>query len=716
MTAVGAPLRRVDGPAKVTGAAPYAAEFHPGGLVYAATADSTVAAGVITAIDTAAAERAPGVLLVLTHLNADRLPYQAADERPAVDPVAGEQLRVLDGPQVKFSGQPVAVVVARTQSQAEHGAALVRVTYASDPQALTRFDPALARPPSEAAEKKGRGRETRRGDPEAALAAAPVRVEARYVQGREQHHPMEPHATVAHWEDGRLTLWSKSQWVDNERDEIGRRFGLPPERIRVINPFVGGAFGSALRTYPHVTLAAMAARRAGRPVRLELTRRQMVTYVGARGRSEQRVALGAERDGRLTAMVHEATGQTSVYEEFAEPVLTPAQATYACPNLLTRCGLAPMNINTPSPMRGPGWATGLIGQEMAMDELAHALRLDPVELRLRNYAERDPRKGLPWSSKALRACYREGAARFGWGERAPEPGSMRHGRDLVGFGMATAIYPAERYPTSASVTLLADGCAEVRCATTDMGPGTYTSVTQVAADALGLPPARVRFELGDSAFPKAKEHGGSTTLASVGPAVQAAAAALKTKLQALAREHGAGGDDASALLRRAGLDRLSAEAEAKPDESKTHATNGFGAVFAEVRVDPDLCTISVRRVIGAYDAGRIVNPRLAHSQCIGGMVGGIGMALLEEAEWDANLGRVANGTIAEYLVPVCADVHELDALFVDSEDLVVSPLGVKGVAELGLCGVAPAIANAVWHATGKRLRELPITPDRLLTA
>ncbi len=716
MSVVGAPLRRVDGPAKVTGAASYAAEFHPDGLVYAATADSTVAAGMITEIDTAAAERAPGVLLVLTHLNADRLPYQEPAERPAVDPVAGEQLRVLDGPEVKFSGQPVAVVVARTQSQAEHGAALVRVSYASEAQAQTRFDPTLAKPPSEAAEKKGRGRETRRGDPEAALAAAPVRVEARYVQGREQHHPMEPHATVAHWEGERLTLWSKSQWVDNERDEIGRRFGVPPERIRVINPFVGGAFGSALRTYPHVTLAAMAARRVGRPVRLELTRRQMVTYVGARGRTEQRVKLGAERHGRLTAMVHEAVGQTSVYEEFAEPVLTPAQATYACPNLLTRYGLVPMNINTPAPMRGPGWATGLIGQEMAMDELAHALKLDPVELRLRNYAERDPRKDLPWSSKALRACYHEGAARFGWDARAPEPGAMRHGRELVGFGMATAIYPAERYPTSASVTLLADGCAEVRCATTDMGPGTYTSVTQVAADALGLPPARVRFELGDSAFPKAKEHGGSTTLASVGPAVQAAAAALKTKLQALAREHGAGGDDASALLRRAGLDRLSAEAEAKPDASKTHALNGFGAVFAEVRVDPDLCTISVRRVIGAYDAGRIVNPRLAHSQCIGGMVGGIGMALLEEAEWDANLGRVANGTIAEYLVPVCADVHELDALFVDSEDLVVSPLGVKGVAELGLCGVAPAIANAVWHATGKRLRELPITPDRLLTA
>ena len=715
MNAIGAPILRVDGPAKVTGGARYAAEFHPDGLAYAATHDSTVPAGRIAAIDTAEAERAPGVLLVLTHLNADRLPYLAPAERPAVDPVAGEQLRVLQDDEIRFSGQPVALVVATTQALALHAASLVRVTCAPDPGRRIRFDPVLAKPTSEAAAKKGRGPGTKQGDPDAAFAAAQVQVEATYLQAREQHNAMEPHATVAAWQGDRLTLWSKTQWVGNERDEIARRFGIAPENVRVINPFVGGAFGSALRTWPHVTLAAMAARSVGRPVRLELTRRQLYTAIGFRPETRQRMALGADRDGRLTAIMHEVTGQTSTYEEFAEGTLAPAATTYACPNRRTRYSLVSMNVSTPCPMRGPGWATGLIGQEMAMDELAETLKLDPVELRLRNYAERDPMKDLPWSSKALRECYRQGAERFGWSRRAPEPRAMRDGRELVGFGMATAIYHVARYPTSASATLFADGTATVRCATTDMGPGTYTSATQVAADALGLPVERVRFELGDSTFPVAKEHGGSTTMASVGSAVQAACAALKTKLDDLARTRGT--NDLKSLLRNAGLPHLDAEVSTAPgDEAKTHSSAGFGAVFAEVRVDPDLCTIRMARVIGAYDAGRIINPRLAHSQCIGGMVGGIGMALLEEAEWDVNLGRVANATLAEYLVPVCADIHELDAIFVESEDRIMNPLGVKGVAELGLCGVAPAIANAIWHATGKRMRELPITPDRLLMA
>ncbi len=713
MNAIGAPLTRVDGPVKVTGRARYAAEFHPDGLAYAATHDSRVPAGRITAIDTAAAEQAPGVLLVLTHLNADQLAYQAPSERPAVDPVTGEQLRVLQDAEIRFSGQPVALVVAATQALALYAASLVSVTYAPDADGRLRFDPALAKPTSETAAKKGRGPETRQGDADAAFAAAPVQVDATYLQAREQHNAMEPHVTVAEWQGERLTLWSKTQWVGNERDEIARRFGIAPDNVRVISPFVGGALGSALRTWPHVTLAAMAARRAGRPVRLELTRRQLSTAIGYRPETRQHVALGAERDGRLTAMIHEVTGQTSTYEEFAEGTLAPIATTYACPNRRTRYGLVPMNVSTPCPMRGPGWATGLIGQEMAMDELAEALKLDPIALRLRNYAERDPTKDLPWSSKALRACYEQGAERFGWHRRAPEPRTMREGRDLVGFGMATAIYHVARYPTSASATMFADGTVTVRCATTDMGPGTYTSATQVAADTLGLPVDQVRFELGDSTYPAAKEHGGSTTMASVGSAVQAACAALISELAKL----GQGTNDYEGVLRRAGLERLDAQASAAPgDEAKTHSSVGFGAVFAEVRVDPELCTVRVARVIGAYDAGRIINPRLAHSQCVGGMVGGIGMALLEEAEWDENLGRIANATIAEYLVPVCADIGELDALFVQSEDTIMNPLGVKGVAELGLCGVAPAIANAIWHATGKRVRQLPITPDRLLMA
>ena len=574
---------------------------------------------------------------------------------------------------------------------------------------------AVGRPPAGAAAKKGRGPETTQGDADGACAAAAVRVDQRYVQPREFHHAMEPHATVAQWEDDRLTLWSKTQWVGNERDAIALIFGLPSEQVRVINPFVGGAFGSALRTWPHVTLACLAARRVGRPVRLELTRPQLFRSVGFRPRTEQRAALGADTQGQLTALIQEAVGQTSTYEEFAEATLTVPQVTYACPHRRTGYRLVEMHTNTPTPMRGPGWATGLLAQEIAMDELAAELKLDPIELRLRNHAERDPRKDLPWSSKALRDCYRLGAARFGWSRRRPEPGSLRAGRDLAGLGMATAVYPAGRNPTQPPGTLWPAGTAGARSATTDMGPGTYTSVTQVAADALGLPMERVRFELGDSALPKAKEHGGSTTLASVGTAVRAACEALRAKLADLARAHGGDASDPAGLLRRAGLARLDADASVKPgEEEKQYSSHGFGAVFAEVRVDPELGTVRVARLVGAYDAGRVVNPKLARSQCLGAMVGGIGMALLEEGIWDERHGRVVNANLAEYHVPVCADVLDLDAIFVPGEDTIMNPLGVKGVAELGLCGVAPAIANAVWHATGRRVRELPITLDKVL--
>ena len=715
--AMGTPVSRVDGPAKVMGRALYAAEFAPAGLTYAALVESTIPAGRITAIHTADAERAPGVLLVLTHRNAPRLLYRPAKERPAVEPVSGEQLHVLQDADVKFSGQPIGLVVAETQTQAEYAASLVRVTYGHNPARRTQFDPAQSRPTSEAAAKRGRGPETKQGDPAGAFAAAAVRIDQTYVQPREHHNAMEPHATVALWEGDHLTLWDKTQWVQNDGEEIARVFGLPAEAVRVINPFVGGAFGSALRTWPHVTLAALGARQAGRPVRLELTRRQLYQSVGFRPHTEQRVRLGSSEAGRLAALIQEAVGQTSTYEEFAEATLDVPATTYACPNRRTGYRLVEMNTNTPCPMRGPGHATGLLAQEIAMDELAAALQMDPIELRLKNYAERDPKKDHPWSSKALRECYRVGAERFGWSKRSSQPRVMRSGRDLVGLGMATAMNPSPRYPTLASATLLPDGTAVVRSATSDMGPGTYTSMTQVAADALGLPMDRVRFELGDTALPKAQEHGGSTTMASVGSAVHAACSALRAKLDDLARSQGSDAANPVDLLRRAGLTRLDADGSAKPGEEKqTFATYSFGAVFAEVRVDPDLGTVRVPRIIGAYDIGRVVNPKLAHSQCLGGMVGGIGMALLEEAEWDPQFGRVMNANLAEYLVPVCADVIEMDAVFVPGEDTVMNPLGVKGVAELGLCGVAPAIANAVYHATGHRIRDLPITLDKLLKA
>lgn len=714
---VGQPVSRIDGRAKVTGTAKYAAEFELRGMAHAALVLSTIPYGRITDIDTTAAESVPGVQAVIIHRNAPHLPYHPFNQPPQVDPKSGEQLRVFQHDRVLFSGQPVAVVVADTREQAETAAALVKVHYAIE-AAPTRFDASRGRPPSEATAKAGRPGETERGDADRALASAAVKVDATYSHAREHHNPMEMHATIAVWHGERLTLYDKTQWIDNDRSEIAHVFGIPEDQIRVISPFLGGAFGSALRTWPHVTIAALAARETGRAVRLELTRRELYTSIGFRPYTEQRVALGADRDGRLTALIDEATAQTSMYEEYAERTLDPPRMTYSCPNVRTRYRLVEMATNTPCAMRTPGIVTGDLALEMAMDELAVALNMDPVELRLRNYAERDENKDLPWSSKELRACYETAAARFDWSQRSPQPRSMRDGRLLVGQGMATAVYPAERSAASASATIYANGTVAVRTAASDMGPGTYTSMTQVAAETLGLPLTHVHFELGDSNMPYAPVHGGSITMASVGCAVQATCEAVKEKVRALA-----GTTDASAtldygvILRQHNLDHIEASAHAKPGEEEEKLSSyAFGAVFADVRVDPHFGRIEVRRLVGAYDIGRVVNPKIARSQCLGGMVGGIGMALLEEAEWDPRFGRVMNSNLAEYLVPVSADVADLDVTFVPCDDRQFNPLGVKGVAELGLCGVAPAIVNAVYHATGIRFRHVPITTDRMFTA
>ncbi len=709
---IGQPVARVDGPAKVTGQARYAAEFRPYNLAFAAIVSSTIPRGRISAIDIAEAEGTEGVLAVITHETCERLPYRELEKRPQVDPASGDQLRVFQGPEVLFSGQPVAVVVAETQQTADGAARLVRVTYEVE-EPTTAFQPSDGKPPSKETAEGGRPGDTTRGDADAALGRAPVTVDILCSHAREHHNAMEPHATIAEWDGDRLMLYDKSQWVSNVRMEVAHVFGIPEANIRVLSPFVGGAFGSALRTWPHVTIAALCARRVHRPVRVELTRRECFTSIGFRPYTRHRIALGAERDGRLTAIRHEAYAQTSAYEEYAETTLEPARTTYSCPNVRTLYRLVEMNTNSPCPMRAPGQATGTLAVEMAMNELAEALGMDPLELRRRNFAERDESADQPWSSNELLACYETGAERFGWSRRPAAPCTMRDGRSLIGWGMATAIYHAERSACSAQAILYANGQAVVRTAASDMGPGTYTSMTQVAAETLGLPIEKVDVEIGDTDMPKAPVHGGSITMASVGNGVKAACDALREKLRALA-----GGDTNAApeaVLRRHGLEHLEAEAESKPgEESETYASAAFGAVFAEVRIDPDFGTVRVPRIVGAYDAGRIINPLIARSQCIGGMVGGLGMALHEIAEWDERLGRVMNANLAEYLVPVCADVPDLDVTFVPSEDTIFNPLGAKGLAEIALCGVAPAIAEAVWHATGKRVRDLPIRVEDLL--
>lgn len=709
---IGQPIPRVDGLAKVTGQTRYAAEFRPYNLAFAAIVSSAIPRGRISRIEVGEAVRTSGVLAVITHENCERLPYKELEKRPQVDPQSGDQLRVFQGPEVLFSGQPVAVVVADTQQAADGAARLVRVTYDID-EPTTVFQQSDGKSPAKETAEGGRPGDSARGDADAALGRALVNVDIVCSHAREHHNAMEPHATIAEWDGDKLTLYDKSQWVDNVRMEIAHVFGIPEANIRVLSPFVGGAFGSALRTWPHVAMAALCARHVRRPVRVELTRRECYTSIGFRPYTRHRIALGAKRDGQLTAIVHEAYGQTSTYEEYAETTLEPARTTYSCANVRTLYRLVEMNTNTPCPMRAPGQATGTLAVEMAMNELAAALGMDPLELRRRNFAERDESANKPWSSNALLACYAAGAERFGWSRRPAAPGTMRDGRDLIGWGMATAIYHAERSACTAQAILYANGQAVVRTAASDMGPGTYTSMTQVAAETLGLPIEKVDVEIGDSDMPKAPVHGGSITMASVGSGVQAACEALREKLRALA--DGDVNAPPEEVMRRHGLESLEAEAEAKPgDESKTYANAAFGAVFAEVRVDPGFGTVRVPRIVGAYDAGRIVNPLIARSQCIGGMVGGLGMALHEIAEWDERLGRVMNANLAEYLVPVCADVADLDVTFVPSEDKIFNPLGAKGLAEIALCGVAPAIADAVWHATGKRVRDLPIRVEDLV--
>ena len=742
MTSVlGQPLSRVDGIAKVTGRATYAAEVQLPDLAHGVVVQSTIAHGRITEIDTSRAERAAGVLAVLTWENAPKLPYKPPGTVP-VDPMVGAQLRMLQDDLIRHSGQHIAVVVAETFEQATYAADLVQVAYDARP-ANVSIDAALPYAVSAITEGNfgsGTPAAYRRGHPARALAQASVKVDQTYTIARENHNPIEMHATVAAWDGDRLTLYDKTQWPQNVRSYVAATFGIEEENVRVLSPFVGGAFGSGLRAWPHVVLAAMAAKQVGRPVKIVLNRRQMYSSVGSRPYTLQRVALGAGRDGRLTATIHEAIAETSTYEEYTEQLLDATWMLYACDNLETLYRLVRLDINSPTPMRGPGHVSGLFALESAMDELAVALEIDPIELRLRNHAEEDAHEGMPYSSKSLKACYQAGAERFGWDRRNPQPRSMRENGQLVGYGMAGVTYPARRAPATASARILRDGTAVVRSATSDIGPGTYTSMTQVAAEALGLPVERVRFELGDSDMPKAPVHGGSMTMASVGPAVHEACVHARRQLLGLVRADGnsplrnaaedavgfadgrvflngdpSAGESFAEILERHGLDGVEATGEAGPgDETSRFAMHSFGAIFAEVRVDPDFGTVRVKRLVGAYGVGRVINPKTARSQCIGGMVGGIGMALLEETRLDPRLGRVTNANLAEYLVPVNADAEQLEAIFVDEDDPHVNPLGAKGVAEIAICGVAPAIANAVYHATGRRVRELPITPERLL--
>jgi len=735
---IGAALNRVDGTAKVTGTARYAAEaVNFPDMVEGVLVQSTIGAGRIVGIDTRAAERAPGVILVMTHKNAPRL---ASNETNPLQP--GEGYPLLQDDRIIFNGQHIAVVVAETFEQATHAATLVRVRYAEE-KPTVQLEQALDRLQ---VPKNFRGGErppdSKRGNPEHAFDQAQIKVDETYMTPIEHHNPMEPHAAIASWDGDRLTLYHSTQGVMGSRERVATLLGVPVGNIHVVSDYVGGGFGSKGSCWPHVTLTAMAARLVQRPVRLVLTRRHMFTAHGYRSKTIQRVRLAAARDGKLLAVIHDTKGQTSLIGEFVEPAGLAAEMMYSCANVGVTHRIAPMNVAMPTFMRAPGEASGMFALESAMDELAYQLGIDPLELRLRNYAERDESKDLPFTSKELRACYAQAAEAFGWSRRNPKPGAMRDSQGmLIGWGMATATYPGNRSEAGASVRITRDGTVVVCSATQDIGTGTYTTMTQVAAETLGVPVEQVWAELGDSDMPKAPVSGGSQSSASVLPAVQAATQKVREQIFALATGRdapgplkGARADDLdlvdglvslksdrskhaslAELMASCDRDAIEATESAKPgEEEKTHSAHSFGAHFVEVAVDPDLGEVRIRRYVAAFAGGRIINSKTAQSQYIGGIVYGLGMALTEETEVDPNTGRVANANIAEYLVPVHADVPDITVLQIPEKDSVFNPLGVKGIGELPMVGVAAAVANAVYHATGKRIRDLPIRPDKLI--
>ncbi len=707
---VGAPLNRRDGPAKVTGGARYAAEMPVARAAHAVLVTSTIGRGTITGVDATAAERLPGVLGVLTPQNAPRLPEGG---RAGFGPPAGRALSLLQDMRVHYNGQPVGVVVAETLEQAEAAAAALRFEYGAEPPRVDMEAELDAAEPYASRILGTAEPVTRRGDLKAGLARAEVRVDATYTAPIETHNPMEPHATIAAWQDGRLTLYDSTQYVYGVRRFVAKTLGLQEADVRVVSSFVGGAFGCKGSAWSHVVLAALAARHVGRPVKLVLQRGQMFGPVGARPHTVQRLTLGARRDGTLTAMRHASTSSTSELEDWLESSALATRMLYAVPNQETRHDIVRLNVGTPTFDRAPGEASGLFALESAMDELATALGMDPLELRLRNYAEFDLDKGLPWSSKSLRRCYEQAAQRFGWARRVPAIGAMQADGEAVGFGMATATYPARRLPAAASVRAAPGRPVLVRAASHDLGTGTYTVMAQVAAAALGVRVERVRVELGDTELPENPISAGSMTAASTGTAVHLAARDLRRKLEARGGSEPGGGSVEAAL--DALEEPVEGRAQTEPGEERLrYSMHSFGAVFAEVRVDPSLGSVRVARIVGAYGVGRVLNGKTARSQLQGGIVYGLGQALHEDTVLDPRTGRYLNADLAEYLVPVNADVPEIDVTFVEEEDPHVNPIGVKGIGEIGTTGVAAAIANAVFHATGIRVRDLPIRLDALL--
>jgi xanthine dehydrogenase YagR molybdenum-binding subunit len=741
---LGMPVSRVDGRAKVTGEARYAAE-HPvqdgdQELVYGVIVNSTIAKGRIARMQLSDALAVAGVLDILTHENHPKTRSFGVFYKDMTSP-GGSPFKPLHDAVIRYSGQPVALVVAQTFEAARYAASLVHVEYEAEPHETdlmahlgrahtpSRLKAGYSPPPDE------------KGDAEAAFALAPVSIEAEYYSGVEHHNPMELFAsTVLRSTDGRYVIYDKTQSSQNSRWYVSHVFGLPKHKVTVRNPYVGGAFGSGLRPQYQLILAILASVHLERSVRVVMTRQQMFTF-GHRPETLQRVKLAAERDGTLRAIVHTALAETSRFEDYVEVVVNWSGQLYACDNIKLGYQVVSLDQYSPIDMRAPGAAHGVHALEVAMDELAYALRMDPLALRVKNYAERNPMDDMPYSTKELAACYQQGAERFGWAARPLEPRSMRDGQELVGWGMATGTWDAMQMFARASAVFHADGRLVVSSAATDIGTGTYTVMGMIAAAAMGLPLERVTFQLGDSTLPVAPIEGGSSHVTTVGSAVQGACEKLQRKLFRMARalphspvakarfeevefadqhirlrQSPDKGIALSVLMSANDTERVEEKYLLLPSvlKQRKYVRATHSAVFCEVKVDEALGTVRVTRVVSAIAAGRILSAKTARSQVTGAVVWGISQALHEETHSDHRLGRFMNHNMAEYHVAVNADIHDIDVIFVHEDDRVVSQLGAKGVGEIGIVGVAAAVSNAIFHATGRRVRSTPMTPDKVM--
>ena len=731
---IGAPISRIDGPLKVQGRAKFAAEFPLEGMLYAAVAFSIVPRGRIAAIDTGAAEAAPGVALVMTYKNAPRMkdmPLFLTAEKA----VGGDNLPIMQDDRIHWNGQPIAVVLAESQEQADHAKSLIRATY-EEGAATTAFAAAKAQG-TEPGMFMGQPLKAAIGDAEAALAAAPVSIDAEYSTPRHSHNAIEPHAATLTWQGDTLTVHDATQAVAHTAWSLATIFGLEEKQVRVTSPYVGGGFGSKT-LWQHQVLGAAAAKLAGRPVRIALSREGVYRVVGGRTVTEQRVAIGAKADGRFTVIIHTGTVAMTRHNALPEPFILPTRGAYAAGSFKLDVEVAYMDMLANTFMRAPGESVGTFALECAVDELAAKLGVDPIELRIRNEPEKDPTEGTPFSSRHVVEAWRAGAERFGWSKRNATPGAVREGEWLVGMGCATATYPYYRMPGGAArITLTKDGHARVEVAAHEMGMGTATAQTQVAAERLGLEMDQVSFGYGDSILPGTVLAGGSQQTASIGAAVIAAHHALVAELLKLAGNNsplaGLGADEVGGLdgglakldeperhesytsiLARARRDEVVVEAAAPPPMEAQHwSMHSYGAMFCEARVNAVTGETRISRFLGSFDCGRILNAKTAASQFRGGIIMGLGLALMEETQFDERRGRVMNPSLAEYHVPVHLDVPEIDVIWTDIPDP-HTPMGAHGVGEIGITGTGAAVANAVFNATGKRIRDLPLTLDKLM--